>query len=457
MATEFYARSSRVVTDLGVSPAVVHVKSGVIVDILESVAPDQSIPVLDFGDKVIMPGIVDSHVHLNDPGRTAWEGFETGTRAAAAGGITTVCDMPLNSIPPTTTVANLNTKLAAAVDQLWVDVGFIGGVIPGNVEDLRPLIQNGIVGFKCFLCPSGVDEFPCVDEESLHAALQQLAGTDSLLMFHAEVNGPIEKACERLQPLTEDKCKQYKTFLESRPKEAENEAIALVLRLCKQYGVRCHIVHLSSADAIPMIEQAQAEGVPLTVESCTHYLHFCSEEIPDCGTHYKCAPPIRERDNREKLWQGIKDGRIELIVSDHSPCTPDLKLMPKGDFIGAWGGIASLQLSLPGFWTECRERGLSVTDLVRLKCHQTAKLVRLDDRKGSLAKGKDADFVVWDPDESFVVDTHKLFHKNKICPYEGQTLFGVVHHTYVRGQLVWSNGEHVGQPAGQPLRARATI
>ncbi|XP_037071497.1 allantoinase-like isoform X2 [Pollicipes pollicipes] len=416
----------------------------------------RQLTVTDFGPLVVMPGLVDSHVHVNEPGRTEWEGFTSATRAAAAGGITTIVDMPLNSIPPTTTPENLAAKLDAAKDQCFVDVAFWGGVVPGNEACLRPLLEAGLPGFKCFLINSGVDEFPHVTADQVETALQRLCGTGAVLLFHAEVDIGVD-------PPGGDP-KQYATFLASRPRKMENEAIKVVVEQCRKYGVRCHIVHLSSSDALEMIAECKSTGAPLTVETCNHYLTFQSVDIPDCATQYKCCPPIREEENREALWEAVKSGLIDLVVSDHSPCTLDLKQPGVMDFMEAWGGIASVQFDLPVFWTEAARRGLSLHDVSRLMSNNTSRLAGLQSRKGALRDGMDADFVVWDPDEEWTVAEEDIIFKNKISPYIGRRVRGRVHQTLVRGEVVFSDGQVVevatgsqlllGPPAAEPDAAK---
>ena len=347
--------------------ASIHIKQGVITAIAgyDDVPAGCAVESADEG-AIVMPGLVDTHVHINEPGRTEWEGFATATRAAAAGGVTTLIDMPLNSIPPTTTVAGFQAKLNAAEHQCYVDVGFWGGVIPGNTDELAGLFAAGVVGFKCFLIHSGVDEFPNVSEADLRNAMPELTRLGALLIVHAELAGPINAACHQpstgAELVTDENVSatSYQTFLASRPRAAENEAVELMIKLGREFGTRIHIVHHSSADALPLLREAKASGVKLTAETCPHYLYFAAEDIPDGATEFKCCPPIRERENREQLWQALADGTIDLIVSDHSPCTEDLKLKESGNFLEAWGGIASLQLRLPVIWTAARKRGFSL-------------------------------------------------------------------------------------------------
>eukprot|EP01137_Pigoraptor_chileana_P014183 Opistho-2@68516 len=413
-------RGSRVLrADGSILPGTVFVEDGKIVRISDQLEAAEGFKVVDAGDNLVMPGIVDSHVHINEPGRTMWEGFETATRAAAAGGVTTIIDMPLNSIPPTTTVDNLKWKLDASNGQLWVDVGFWGGVIPNNHEDVQPLVNAGVRGFKCFLINSGVDEFPHVVEADLHKAMKALQGTDSVLLFHAEVD---TGCCVH----ADADVRAYDTFLKSRPQEMECAAIELVVRLCREYRVRCHIVHLSAATALPLIRAAKNEGLPLTAETCHHYLYHVSESIPDGATQYKCCPPIRERSNRDLLWDALRDGTIDMVVSDHSPCTADLKKMEAGDFMAAWGGIASVQFGPSILRTAAGERGFAMGSVQQWAAVATSKLARVNGSKGTLEVGKDGDIVVWDADTVKKVEVEHIHHRNKVTPYLGKDLKGVV-------------------------------
>jgi allantoinase len=389
---------------------------------------------------------VDTHVHINEPGRTEWEGFETATKAAAAGGVTTLIDMPLNSIPATTSLENLQTKLVVARDKCYVDVGFWGGVVPGNTGELVRMKQAGVVGFKCFLVPSGVDEFPHVTAEDLKLAMPELSRLDSLLIVHAELPGPIDEATPQTVSAND-----YQTFLQSRPCKAENDAIELMIELSREFDTRVHIVHLSSAEALPMLRDAQASGIKISAETCPHYLHFTADEIPSGATEFKCCPPIRERRNREQLWDALADGTIGIVVSDHSPCPGSMKLPETGDFLGAWGGIASLQLRLPVIWTEAQRRGHTLQDLTRWLCSGPAHQVGLEHRKGSIEVGFDADLVVWSPEEPFEVNASDLRHRHKLSPYQGETLKGVVQKTFLRGRKIYDDNEIIGPPQGEYL------
>jgi allantoinase len=377
-------------------------------------------------DVVLLPGLVDTHVHVNEPGRTEWEGFATATRAAAAGGVTTVIDMPLNSIPPTVDVAALEVKRKSAEGQCLVDVGFWGGAIPGNLGELRGLHDAGVFGFKCFLLHSGVEEFPPLHPANLDAYLATLAGFDGLMIVHAEDSGAIDRA-------PGPHGGHYLDFLASRPRTAENLAIAQVIEAARATGARAHILHLSSSDALPMLASARRDGVRITAETCPHYLALSAEEIPDGATQFKCCPPVREAANRELLWEGLADGTIECVVSDHSPCPPELKRLDVGDFGLAWGGISSLEIGLPVVWTEARRRGFALADVVRWMAEGPARLAGLR-RKGRIAPGCDADLCVFAPDETFVVDPERLHHKHPITPYGGRSLTGVVRGTWLRGE-----------------------
>lgn len=395
-----------------------------------------------------MPGLVDTHVHVNEPGRADWEGFETATRAAAAGGVTTIVDMPLNSIPATTTLPAWETKLAAARNKLHVDVAFWGGVIPGNTGELPKLWEAGVVGFKCFLIHSGVDEFPNVTEADLRAAMPELARLGATLIVHAEVPGPVDACCQSIAGASRS---SYQTFLRSRPRTAEDQAVELMIKLSRETGCRIHIVHHSSADALPMLRQAKSSGLSLTVETCPHYLHFCAEDIPEGATEFKCCPPIREGDNREALWEALRDGTVDFVVSDHSPCPPEMKLRAQGDFMNAWGGISSLQLRLPIVWTGARARGFTIEQIVPWLCARPAQQTGFGHLKGSIKPGADADIVVWNPDAEFRVDARVLEHRHKLTPYADELLRGVIEKTLVRGQIVYDSGEFISSLGGQTL------
>jgi len=445
--------SQRIVTPDGIRPGAILVRHGKIGDIV----PADQLPayaevdfeVRDFGESAILPGLVDSHLHINDPGRSEWEGFETATQAAAAGGYTTLVDMPLNCLPPTTTVAALAAKRKAAHQRCWVDWLAWGGVVSHNQGDIEALAAAGVPGFKCFLIHPGIDGFTMVTEPELRAALPHVTRTGLPLLVHAELPGPINEAQLRLQ--TADwRC--YSTYLQSRPEEAELAAIQLLLSLCRQYKFRLHIVHLSASRALAELCAARAEGLPVSVETCPHYLHFSAEEVPDGATLCKCAPPIRSRANREKLWQGLKDGIIDLIATDHSPCPPAMKRLDEGSFKTAWGGISSLSLALPVIWTEASRRGFTMIDLTRWMSREPARLAGCHARKGRISEGCDADLVIFEPETEFVVTEDRLHYRHPVSPYLGEKLRGVVKATYLRGRPVFSGGEFCGGARGLEIR-----
>lgn len=440
-------RSRRVITPAGLVSAWVHVRGGTIQQVSDSTQVPEGYPLVDAGDAVLMPGLVDTHVHINEPGRAQWEGFATATRAAAAGGVTTLVDMPLNSIPAATTVAGLQAKREAAEGRCLVDVGFWGGLVPGNREQLGPVLAAGALGFKCFLVPSGVEEFPHVSAGDLEEAMPELAARGAPLLVHAELPGPLE-AAGRASSLAGDP-RQYATYLRSRPPQAEVEAIRLLIRLCRAFGTRIHIVHLSAAEALPLLRKARGEGLPITVETCPHYLHFAAEEIPEGATLLKCAPPIRSRENRERLWEALGEGIIDMIVSDHSPCPPAMKALDTGDFARAWGGISSLQLGLSIVWEGMRARGYALERLAEWMSRGPARMAGLGGRKGAIAPGYDADLVVWSPEADFSVELRELHHRQKLTPYAGTRLPGVVEMTYVRGQLIFDRGSFPAGAAGR--------
>lgn len=426
---DLVVRGARVLTSAGIAPREVGVIDGVVMALEPLGNRLQGREVIELADdETLIPGLVDSHVHINEPGRTDWEGFASATRAAAAGGVTTVIDMPLNSIPATVNVDALELKRSVARGQAFVDVGFWGGAIPGNIADLRPLHDAGVFGFKCFLLHSGVDEFPPLDAEEMEQDMAELKSFDSIMIVHAEDSRAIDRA-----PTAEGDI--YGKFLASRPRGAENLAIAEVIERARWTGVRAHILHLSSSDALPMIASAKHDGVRLTVETCPHYLTLMAEEIPNGATSYKCCPPIREASNRELLWQGLIDGTIDCIVSDHSPSTLELKDLENGDFAVAWGGVSSLQLGLSLIWTEARQRGIALEKVIHWMSSAPAELVGLH-KKGRIAPGADADFAIFAANDAFVVDVKKLKHKNPITPYDGKALAGVVRRTFLHGKEI---------------------
>ncbi len=444
---DLVVRARRVLLGDAIAPASIHISRGRIARIgaFEEAPGD----VLDVDDRqVVMPGVVDAHVHINEPGRTEWEGFATATRAAARGGITTVVDMPLNCIPVTTTRDAVRAKDAALREHIHVDVAFWGGVVPGNERELEGMLEEGLPGFKCFLVHSGIDDFVNVTEDDLRRAMPILARHGAVLLVHAEDPESIARA-EAL--LHDADPRAYATFLASRPRVSEDLAIERMVRLSGETACRTHIVHLSSSGGAPLVRDAKRAGVPITAETCPHYLTFAAEEIPAGQTPFKCCPPIRERDNREALWAALRDGTISQVVSDHSPCTPVLKKLETGDFMAAWGGIAGLQLGLSAVWTEASARGFSLLDLSRWTSRETAALARLGDRKGAIAVGRDADLVCFDPDETFTVDAGSIEHRHKVTPWAGRTLRGVVHRTLLRGETIY-DGAAVRSPRGERLR-----
>jgi len=449
MTTIRAIRSKRVVTPQGVQAATVHIHNGVI----EAVARYDDLPsgkhVYDAGESVVMPGLVDTHVHINEPGRTDWEGFETATRAAAAGGVTTLIDMPLNSIPATTTAAALEAKRTAARRKCWVNVGFWGGVVPGNARELGALHRAGVFGFKCFLVPSGVPEFANVGEDDLRTALPKLTALDAPLLVHAELPEPIEEANMRLAKCDPTK---YRNWLWSRPPEAETKAVGLMIGLAREFKAQVHIVHVSSERSVPLIWRAKKESVRISAETCPHYLIFASGHIWSGRTEYKCAPPIRDSRNRKRLWSALGKGAIDFVVSDHSPSPPAMKCQKAGDFFKAWGGISSLQFGLPAMWTELRGRNYSLRHLVRWMCGGPAKLAGLEKRKGAIATGYDADIVVWNPERRFRVQSKMIQHRHKLTPYANHELRGVVEATFLHGEMIYDRGRFVGTPRGALLR-----
>lgn len=441
-------RSQRVVLPDGVRAAAIHVRDGRIVDVAPYSDRPADVRELDAGELMVLPGLVDTHVHMNDPGRAHWEGVDHATCAAAAGGVTTLVDMPLNSIPPTTTVGGLQAKQRAVNGRCYVDVGFWGGVVPGNTAALEPLARAGVLGFKCFLCPSGVEEFEHVTEHDLRDAMPVLARLALPLLAHAELP-------DRLLDAGGGDPRAYGTWLRSRPPEAENTAIDLLIGLAAEYGARVHVVHLASAGALPALRAARSGDVSITVETCPHYLVFAAEEIADDATAFKCAPPIRDGGNRDRLWQALLDGDIDLIATDHSPAPPTLKCIDEGDFLRAWGGIASLQIGLAAVWTSARDRGIPIERVVQWMSEAPARLAGLSGVKGSIATGADADLVIWDPDVRTTVDPSALHHRHTVTPYAGMELAGAVRTTLLRGEIVFKDGQVMPVVAGRMIGSRS--
>ncbi|HUB51131.1 MAG TPA: allantoinase AllB [Terracidiphilus sp.] len=441
-------RSRRVLTPDGLRPATVVVEGEKIASVRAWNDAPPHAALNDYGDLVVMPGLVDTHVHINEPGRTEWEGFETATKAAVAGGVTTLVDMPLNCMPETINATALEAKRRAANGKTWVDWAAWGGVVHGNADSLPGLIDAGVPGFKCFMIHSGIDGFAWVDENDLRQALEKLRGTGLPLLVHAETAEAVNAAVASLDAERADPC-AYSTWLASRPDSAELDAIALLIRLAEEFSAPIHIVHLATAQALPMLAAARARGVPITVETCAHYLCFAAEDIPDGATEYKCAPPIRNSANRESLLQALEDGDIDMITTDHSPCPPEMKRREEGRFDQAWGGIASLGLALPAVWRVMHGRGVKLESMARWMASAPAKLAGLADRKGTIAAGADADLVVFDPDPEWTIAKDDLHFRHKQSPYIGQTARGRVRETWLRGEIVFSSGKFFGAPRGR--------
>ncbi len=425
--------STQVLTPEGLQAATISIENGKIESVIKGKAEGLSNSIEDLGDLVIMPGLIDAHVHINQPGRSHWEGFDSATKAAAAGGITSLVDMPLNSTPVTTSVAAFRQKLDSSKNLLHVNCAFWGGLVPNNEGHLKALLKSGVIGMKAFLTHSGIDDFPNVTETDLEYAMPIIAAHDLPLLVHCELDYPHPD-----QIFLQKNPRSYQAYLKSRPKEWENKAIEMMIRLCRKYKCRTHIVHLSSAEALPMIRATKEEGLPLSVETCVQYLFFNAEEIEDGQTEFKCAPPIRERKNQEQLWAALEEGLIDFVATDHSPAPPDLKEIESGDFSKAWGGIAGIQFLLPALWTAAKQRGFNLSDLHQWTAKNVAAFLQIGQQKGKIAVGFDADLVVWNPKETFTVETKSIFHRHKVTPYLNQKLNGVVYQTYVGGQKVYA-------------------
>jgi allantoinase len=421
-------QGDRIITPTGIRKGIILIKEGIIDDIVNEVPSD--ITVIDAGNNLVMPGVVDPHVHINEPGRTAWEGFDTATKAALAGGVTTLVDMPLNSSPVTTNVQAFEQKLKAATSKIHVNCGFWGGIIPGNEKDIEPLIERGVLGFKAFLTHSSIDEFPNVTENDLRLAMPLIAKHNLPLLVHCELESKVI-----LQP---DK-RSYSEYVLSRPKKWENDAIALMIRLCEEYNCRVHIVHLSSAEAIEPIKKAKEKGLPLTVETAQHYLFFSEEEIPNGSTVHKCAPPIRDKHNNDLLWQALKEGVIDFVATDHSPAPPSLKEIETGDFTKAWGGISSIQFALPALWTAARKNNCTTEQIAKWLCDHPARLIQK--QKGRIERGYEADLIIWNENKKFIVTESMVHHRHKLTPYMEHELAGIVEQTWLGGELIFNKGQ----------------
>ncbi len=435
----FAIRSTRVLYQGKLQEATVVVKNGKIDKVIPGRTAIKELLTEDYGEMVIMPGLIDSHVHINEPGRTEWEGFETATKAAAAGGITTLVDMPLNSSPVSTTLEALESKLEASKGKLSVHCGFYAGLIPGNTADVDQMLASGkVMGVKAFLTHSGIDEFPNVTEEDLRKALPIIKAHNSVLLVHCELESENSDAY-----LLQENPTNYQAYLKSRPRKWEDDAIAMMIGVCREFDVRIHIVHLSSSDSIQQLQEAQKEGLKITVETCPQYLCINAEDIPDGGTQYKCAPPIREKENNDLLWDAVRDGLISMIVTDHSPAPPGIKELGSGDFSKAWGGIASLQFSLPVFWTEAKQRGFSIEEVAKLMSENVSEFLGLQNRKGKIEEGYDADLIVWNPEAEFEVKEEDILFRHKVTPYIGMPLSGKLDSTYLNGKLVFPGNDEM--------------
>ena len=455
-------------------------------DVVSALPLHENIEVIELGDKILMPGVIDPHVHINEPGRTAWEGFETATMAALAGGITTMIDMPLNSSPVTTSAVAFDEKVLASKNKLHTNVGLWGGVVPGNENEIEPLIKKGVMGFKAFLTHSGIDEFPNATEEDLCMAMPIIAKYNLPLLVHCELIsneqqaiGNEQPAISNEQPATSNEEQEtrnehpvssiqhpvssiqhpvssnnsYQNYLNSRPKKWEDDAIAMMIRLCEKFNCRVHIVHLSSADSLQQIAAAKQKGLPITVETGQHYLYFNAEEIEDGRTEFKCAPPIREKENNDQLWQALQEGLIDFVATDHSPATPSLKEIESGDFMKAWGGIASIQFALPVLWTAAKKRNATFNDIAKWLCENPAKLINKENSKGKIAAGFDADLIVLDDEKIFTVTKEIILHKHKVTPYINEQLYGVVEQVYLAGEKVFADGKMNQPNSGKILLA----
>ena len=443
-------KSNRILTPEGLVKGTICIIDDKIISCEEGDRSYSAEKIIDAGNNVVMPGIIDPHVHINEPGRTEWEGFDTGTKSAAAGGITTLIDMPLNSTPVTTSLKNLHLKIEAANKNSHVNCGFWGGVVPDNLNNLEEILQGGVFGLKTFLTHSGIDDFPETPPSKLREVLLLLKKYNRPLLVHCELS----EEHDGVRHLKNNPG-SYRAYLESRPKSWENKAIEAMINLCRETGAHVHIVHLSSAEALPLIKKAREEGLPLTVETAPHYLFFSSEEIKDKNTMLKCAPPIREKDNNEKLWDALKEGLIDFIATDHSPAPPHLKEIESGNFEKAWGGIAGLQFSLPAVWKASRSKNVSLQEFCKWMCENPAHFLKLDSSKGKIKEGFDADIVIWNPENNILIDKNHIYHRHKISPYAGLDLKGEVLQTIVNGKIVFEKNSFIHLNAGKILLKKA--
>ncbi|HRF27334.1 MAG TPA: allantoinase AllB [Ferruginibacter sp.] len=439
--TERFIFSKRCWINGALQPATIVMRDGIIRDIIF----DKTEGAEDYEDLVIMPGAIDAHVHINEPGRTEWEGFDTATKAAAAGGITSIVDMPLNSSPVTTNLESLRIKQQASFGKMHVHVGFYGGLIPGNLEDLPALIDHGILGIKCFMVHSGIDEFPNVSIEDIDAAMPLLAAAGIPLLAHAEWIR--EPAICRIN----EEPSSYREYLASRPDVWETDAIRILVELCRKHRCRVHIVHVSSMYSLPIIRDAKREGLPITAETCPHYIYFNAEEIPDAQPLFKCAPPVRTKAHAEALKQALMDGTLDFIASDHSPAPPQIKKLDSGNLRDAWGGISGLQVLLPVSWTALKAN-MELSEFIPLLTGKPAQFLGLHQTKGQITKGYDADLVIWDPGQEFTLHTTELCHRHSACPYTGRTLSGFVKETILRGETIFHHQHIQTKHSGQWLK-----
>lgn len=440
MKFDLALKSKNIVTPTNIVEGIICCNEGKILSIKAYNSNIENI--IDVGELFVLPGVIDPHVHINEPGRTEWEGFNTITKAAIAGGVTTLVDMPLNASPVTTTVVAFDAKIKATSNKLNCNCGFWGGVIPGNENEMEGLIKKGVLGFKAFLTHSGIDEFPNVTENDLRKAMPIIAKHNLRLLVHCELSKVLS---------FQESESSYLNYMNSRPREWEDNAIELMIQLSQEFNCKVHVVHLSSSNSIKKIQEAKSKGIPITVETSQHYLYFSSEEIGNGKTEYKCAPPIREKENNIKLYKALEENIIDFVATDHSPCTPNLKELESGNFMKAWGGISSIQFALSVLWTVVKNNNGSIHQLVKWLSENPAKCIGFKNTKGKIEIGFDADLIVLNPEEKFTVTESSIHHKNKITPYLNKLLCGVVHQTYLKSKLVFNNGEFITLQQGELL------